>query len=155
MQLYLRDVTTGFTLDMERIRKHLRILLHEVDEADSSISLSFVHDDEIAEINLEHRGKDRPTDVLSFPIDGEGDTIEGTERMLGDIIISLDTALAQAKDYDADLDAEVERLLIHGVLHLLGHDHEEEDEREEMQAEERRLASAIGLPWPYLQGEAV
>ena len=73
----------------------------------------------------------------------------GGERLLGDIVISVDTAKRQAADYDAPLDREVQRLLIHGVLHLLGHDHIEPRERAAMEAEERRLAATIGMPWPY------
>ena len=71
------------------------------------------------------------------------------ERLLGDIVISVPTAARQAAAYDAPLEAELQRLLIHGILHLLGHDHERPAERAEMEAEERRLAAAIGMPWPY------
>jgi probable rRNA maturation factor len=70
------------------------------------------------------------------------------ERMLGDVVISVDTARRQAARYGAPLDVELRRLLIHGVLHLLGHDHEQAGERAIMEAEERRLAAAIGLDWP-------
>jgi len=112
------------------------------------------------ELNREHRQKDRPTDVLSFPL-YEPDAFERNghthpreavagERMLGDIVISVDTAQTQAAEYDAPLAREVERLLIHGVLHLCGHDHEKAGERRVMEREERRLAEAIGMPWPYL-----
>lgn len=117
------------------------------------------------ELNREHRRKDAPTDVLSFPLyspdafDRRGRTRPnapipaggpGVERMLGDIIISVDAARRQAADYDAPLEREVERLLIHAVLHLAGHDHLEAGERAVMEAEERRLAASIGMPWPYL-----
>ena len=71
--------------------------------------------------------------------------------MLGDIVVSVDTARRQAAAYDAPLDREIERLLIHGVLHLAGHDHEAPDERARMEREERRLARSIGMPWPYLE----
>jgi len=119
------------------------------------------------ELNRAHRGKDAPTDVLSFPLhdpdafDRTGPTRPragapdaGAERMLGDIVISVDTALRQAADYDAPLDREVRRLLIHAVLHLAGHDHMEPGERAVMEAEERRLADSIGMPWPYLEASA-
>lgn len=69
--------------------------------------------------------------------------------LLGDIVISIDTARRQAAEYDAPLQRELERLMIHGLLHVLGHDHMEPDERAVMEAEERRLAAAIGMPWPY------
>ncbi len=112
------------------------------------------------DLNREHRRKDAATDVLSFPL-YEPDAFERNGRthprenvagelMLGDIVISVDTARAQAAAYDAPLAREVERLLIHGVLHLCGHDHEKAGDRRIMEREERRLAEAIGMPWPYL-----
>lgn len=73
--------------------------------------------------------------------------------MLGDVVISVDTARRQAAEYDAPLQRELERLLIHGILHVLGHDHMKAGERKRMEAEERRLARAIGMPWPYLDVE--
>jgi probable rRNA maturation factor len=125
-------------------------LLRACDEGGSSISLTLVSDAAIRELNRDHRGKDSATDVLSFPLDPQeaGDSHE-PERLLGDVVISVDTARRQAADYDAELQAEMYRLLIHGVLHVLGHDHEQPEERELMTREERRLASVIALPWPY------
>jgi probable rRNA maturation factor len=124
-----------------------------------------VRDGKMRELNRAHRGKDVATDVLSFPIfppeafDRGGptrpaltrDASEPRERMLGDIVISVDTAARQAADYDVPLEREVQRLLIHGVLHLAGHDHLEPGERAVMEAEERRLADSIGMPWPYVE----
>jgi probable rRNA maturation factor len=125
-------------------------LLETCDEGDSSISLTLVNDAAIRELNRAHRGKDAATDVLSFPLDPQGAADDGDpERLLGDVVISIDTARRQAADYDARLQAEIYRLLIHGLLHVLGHDHEEPDERAVMTREERRLAGAIALPWPY------
>ncbi len=105
-------------------------------------------------LNSEHRGKDRTTDVLSFPmyepfnVPKRPAAHEG-ELLIGDVVISVDVAARQASDYDASLDDEIERLLVHAVAHLLGHDHEEPGERKKMLREERRLAAAIGLTWPY------
>jgi probable rRNA maturation factor len=123
------------------------------------VSLSIVRDPAMREINRAHRHADRSTDVLSFPLyepeafDRNGRTRprERTagERMLGDVVISVDAARAQAAAYDAPLEREVERLLIHGLLHLCGHDHIEAGDRRAMEREERRLAEAIGMPWPY------
>jgi probable rRNA maturation factor len=137
-------------------------LLTAVDVPDATVSLTLVRDDEMRAINREHRGKDSATDVLSFPLHEPGAFLHApqtaprsrdeVELMLGDIIVSVDTARRQAADYDAPLEREVDRLLIHGVLHLCGHDHEEPAERARMEREERRLAGAIGMPWPYLDG---
>ncbi len=146
------------------LRATLDTLLANVGLADATVSLTFVRDAEMRELNRDHRAKDAPTDVLSFPLfepdafDRAGVTaprtpVEG-ERMLGDIVISVDTAARQAAAYDAPLAREVERLLVHGVLHLCGHDHLEPGERAVMEREERRLADAIGMPWPYLEGVA-
>ncbi len=124
-------------------------------EDSSALSISLVDDREIAVLNREHRGKDTPTDVLSFPLYEPGAVREtqaddsDPERLLGDVVISVDTARRQAAEYDAPLQNEINRLLIHGILHVLGHDHEEPAQRAAMEAEERRLAGVIGMPWPY------
>ncbi len=145
--LYLRNATRKTGLDLTLVRRDIDVLMSAVGEADSSLSLSFVRDPEIRELNRLHRHKDTPTDVLSFPMEPDLDDVE---RLIGDIVISLDTAARQAAAYDASLQTEVQRLLIHGILHLLGHDHMEADERAVMEAEERRLADSVGMPWPYL-----
>jgi probable rRNA maturation factor len=149
MPVYLSNATRKSGLDFRAIERTVAALLAAIDEAESSVSVSFVRDAKIRELNRTFRGLDKPTDVLSFPLVEAGGAYAGAERLLGDIVISVDTARRQAADYDAPLDREVQRLLIHGVLHLLGHDHLEPDERSAMEAEERRLADAIGMPWPY------
>lgn len=127
-------------------------LLAAAGERGSSLSLTLVDDAAIRTLNREHRGKDKPTDVLSFSlVEGNGAAPPEQERLLGDVVISVDTAKRQAKDYSATLQDELYRLLIHGILHVLGHDHERADERRAMVAQERRLAAAIDLPWPYPQ----
>lgn len=148
--IYFRSEVKKSGVDTRRLKSVARTLLREVEEADSAISISLVDDAEIHALNREHRGKDKPTDVLSFPLYEPGEEAHPhAERLLGDIVISVDTARRQAAEYDAPLQNEIYRLLIHGVLHVLGHDHEEPAERAEMEAEERRLAAAIGMPWPY------
>ncbi|MFN2527527.1 MAG: rRNA maturation RNase YbeY [Candidatus Baltobacteraceae bacterium] len=146
--IHYRNTVRGSGIDGRTIKRTAKKLLAAVDERQSALSISFVDDQEIRELNRAHRGKDKPTDVLSFPLWEEGDAHLG-ERLLGDVVISVDTARRQAAEYDASLEAEINRLLIHGVLHVMGHDHEEAAERKEMRAEERRLAQAIGLTWPY------
>jgi probable rRNA maturation factor len=149
------------------LRAAVAATLEAAGATDGHLAVELVEADRIRALNREHRGKDAPTDVLSFPLfapeefarDG-GRTRplaragDGAERMLGDIVVSVDTAARQAADYDAGLDREVRRLLIHAVLHLAGHDHLEPAERAVMEAEERRLADAIGMPWPYLEAGA-
>jgi len=149
MPVYLSNATRKTGLDFRAIERLVDALLAATGEGASSVSVSFVRDPKIRELNRAFRGFDKPTDVLSFPLVEPGDAYAGAQRLLGDIVISVDTARRQAAGYDAPLDREVARLLIHGVLHLLGHDHLEPVERAAMEAEERRLADAIGMPWPY------
>lgn len=146
MHVHYRNEVRSSGVDARALKATMRRLLDAVGEPDSTISVTIVNDDAIREINREHRGKDKPTDVLSFPLEPEPFS---QERLLGDIVISIDTARRQAADYDAPVQREVYRLLIHGLLHVLGHDHMEPEEQEEMEREERRLADAIGMPWPY------
>jgi probable rRNA maturation factor len=145
--IHFRNEVKKSGVDARALKATMRALLAAVDEADAAISLTLVDDETIRELNAAHRGKDKATDVLSFPL--EPDDVEGPERLLGDIVISIDTARRQAADYDAPLQRELYRLAIHGLLHVLGHDHMEAEERAVMEAEERRLAAAIGMPWPY------
>lgn len=126
-----------------------RQLLTAVGEGGATLSLSLVNDREIRSLNEKYRGKDAATDVLSFPLEHKAAASAQAERLLGDVVISVDTARRQADVYDAPLQREIYRLLIHGLLHLKGHDHEEAGERRVMRREERRLADAIALPWPY------
>jgi probable rRNA maturation factor len=149
MQIHYRNEVRGSGVDARALKRAMRELLSAVGHGDDEISLTLVDDAAIRTINREQRGKDTPTDVLSFPLEPEP---FAQERLLGDIVISIDTARRQATDYDAPLQREIERLMIHGLLHVLGHDHMEPDERALMEAEERRLAAAIGMPWPYDEG---
>lgn len=89
--------------------------------ADAELSIALVGDEEMQRLNAAYRGKDRPTDVLSFEM---GDDAPGGVRLLGDVVISLDTAARQAAEHGVGLAEEVRVLLAHGLLHLLGYDHE-------------------------------
>ena len=121
-------------------------------EPETEISVLLVDDAEIRKLNGEYRGKDVATDVLSFPLEEELEddmepvVIGGPEgRMLGDIVISVETAEAQAKAYGHSFEREMTFLLVHGVLHLLGYDHERsEADEKKMQAEEKRILDALG-----------
>lgn len=137
-------------IDTRGLRTTAQTLLDSLGHGRSTLSLSLVRDPAIRALNRQYRGKDRATDVLSFPLLEPAELAGGTEpKLLGDVVISVDTAVRQAADYDAPLRRELERLLIHGILHLLGHDHAAAAERRRMEKEERRLAERIGMPWPY------
>ncbi len=129
-------------LDLRRFEKRARKVLSLLGHARSELSISLVGDAEIRELNRDHRGRDRATDVLSFSL-VEGDHADFRGNLLGDVVISLDTARRQARARKRGLDEEAARLMIHGVLHLLGHDHEADDDYRRMRAEERRLSVVL------------
>lgn len=114
------------------------------------LSVTFVDNERIQEINREYREKDKPTDVISFALEelGEGEIqISGANmpRVLGDIIISIDKAREQATDYGHSFERELGFLAVHGFLHLLGYDHETEAEEKEMFDLQRSILDEYGL----------
>ena len=125
-------------MDSRLFRSRAVRVLRELERSDSELSIALVNDDEIAALNSEHRAKSGPTDVLSFSL-LEGQQTEHRGRLLGDVIISVETAARQARTAHRALNDELARLLIHGTLHLLGWDHEQPEEARRMRAEERRL----------------
>jgi len=129
-------------VDRRRLRRRAGAILRAVDRPDAELSVALVGDAEMAELNERYRGIDRTTDVLSFSL-LEGPHPDRRGNLLGDVVVSLETAERQARRGRRDLDVEVLRLLIHGVLHLLGYDHEERDEARAMRAEERRVLRAV------------
>lgn len=143
------------------IRKAVRATLKEENvNVPCQIGIKVTGDDEIHELNWEHRGVDSATDVLSFPmmqlepgnfkID-EKDLDPGTGRLyLGDMVISLDRARVQAKEYGHSLARETAYLSVHSVLHLLGYDHEDDiPEKRRMRAREERIMQQLKLRRKY------
>lgn len=101
-----------------------------------NVAIIITDDIEIQKINSEFRGKDQPTDVISFAYREEPFPLhEGITEELGDLYISIDTALKQAEEYGVTLADELKRLTIHGLLHLLGYDHEKSQEDEKIMTE--------------------
>lgn len=121
-----------------------RQYLDRLELKDCELSLSLVGDRAIRRLNRTWRKKDKATDVLSFPA---GDAPPGAPgpRLLGDVVISLDTARRQAKEYERPVDVEMARYLAHGILHLLGHDHEKPTEARRMASLEERLLGGRGM----------
>lgn len=114
----------------------------------TEVSVLLTDNATIHSLNRDYRGKDMPTDVLSFALN-EGDEptiIDGPpENLLGDIIISLEKAAEQAAEYGHGQEREVAFLTLHGLLHLLGYDHETEDDRTEMRQEEEAVLGLLGI----------
>lgn len=117
-------------------------------EPHTEVSLVLADDEYIQVLNRQYRDKDCSTDVLSFALN-EGEEplmIDGPEEvLLGDIIISLETATRQAEEFGHSLERELAYLTVHGILHLLGYDHMTEDDKKEMRQEEEYVLSFLGI----------
>lgn len=125
------------------VRADAEAILHALGEPAAELAVSLVGDAEIQALNRDYRGKDRPTDVLAFAL-RDGEPAPGAGALLGDVVISLDTAARQAAERDVPLGDEVRVLLIHGILHLLGYDHERgANDSRRMKAKERWLRRVL------------
>lgn len=121
----------------------------EVEAVDGvELSLVFTDDDAIQSLNAEWRQKDKPTNVLSFPAFpmAPGDPLP---PMLGDIVLAYETVVREAELEQKPLENHITHLIIHGFLHLLGYDHETDEEAEEMEALERQALARLAIPDPY------
>jgi rRNA maturation RNase YbeY len=152
MAVYLRVCVTRFAVRQTTLAHLAARVLSAVGESRSELSLELVGDRRMRRLNREYRKKDRPTDVLAFPI-REAVMPRGVRpvtEMLGDVVISLPTALRQAREAGRSIDDELAVLLVHGVLHLCGYDHERNPrEAARMSRRERALLHLI-TPVPRL-----
>jgi len=139
MKVWLESEIDNFTIEIESHRRFAELLLEISGEVDAELSIQLVNDDRMCELNSHYRGINQPTDVLSFSM-REGDFI-GQQAMLGDIVISVETASKQAANYGNTLEEELDELIFHGFLHLLGYDHEQNPKK--WQDEENRLRSSL------------
>jgi probable rRNA maturation factor len=131
------------TTDITETTSDAARLLGLLSMSDAELSVVLCDDAFIHPLNRDYRGKDAPTDVLSFA-QRDGEDADPNDPVLGDVIISVQTAQRQASQRGYGLDKELRVLLVHGMLHLLGHDHLEPGEAAKMQAEERRLLALLG-----------
>lgn len=128
-----------------------RVLRQELVEDDSVLNLRFISADAIADLNSAYMSKDGPTDVLSFPIEDAAPGIpprrdpDGPPLELGDIFICEDVVAAHAEEHGVSFDAEMHLMVVHGVLHILGWDHQTEAEAEAMEEREAEHLATIGL----------
>lgn len=133
---------------VERLLQHAATV--EQIEEGTELSVTFVTNEEIQEINKQYRDKDAPTDVISFALEelGEGETAiiaEGMPRILGDIIISIDRTYEQAEDFGHSFERELGFLAIHGFLHVLGYDHMTPEDEKQMFGKQDEILESYGL----------
>lgn len=164
MSLYIEtDGETPLPFDAEQVASLVTesVLEYIGCPYEAEVCLLLTHDGQIREMNREHRGIDRATDVLSFPLlefERPGDLSgiseetgnafhpETGELMLGDIVISVDRVLAQAEEYGHSPKREYAFLIAHSMLHLFGYDHMEEEERRIMEERQRRIMEKVQIP---------
>ncbi len=120
-----------------------KCLVVEGRDLNYEISLSFVTNEEIKNLNKEYRNVDAVTDVLSFPM--EEDSNGFYIPMLGDIVISTDRAFQQSKEYGHSFSREISYLTAHSMFHLMGYDHETEEEKKTMRAKEKEVMRSLGI----------
>ncbi len=129
-------------LDAKSFRPLVEQLTTAIDEASGkTFSVAFISDDRMKQLNEMFRGKNSTTDVLSFP--HEADDFDPDKNNLGDIVISTEQAQNQAAENGLSLEAEIKQLILHGVLHLCGYDHESDDG--EMNTRELELRDKLGI----------
>ncbi|KPB05300.1 rRNA maturation factor [Bacillus sp. CHD6a] len=153
IEVDMLDETTRLTEEQWADIKNLLLFAAEKEsiQTGAELSVTFVNNDRIQEINREYRDKDRPTDVISFAMEemGEGEIEihydEDAPRMLGDIIISIPKAEEQAEEYGHSVKRELGFLALHGLLHLLGYDHENEADEKVMFDKQKEILDAYGL----------
>jgi probable rRNA maturation factor len=129
------------TLPMQRWEREAKACLQGMRSAGCDLGLVFCGDRLIRQLNRRYRGQDRPTDVLAFPM---ASSPTSPTPFLGEVIISIPTARRQARQEGHSLEREVAALLVHGILHLHGYDHNEEKDARRMRREELRLLGWIG-----------
>ena len=135
-------------LDEQKIRVKAKRALEDLGCLDKELSVLFTDDEHMAALNRQYRDKEGPTDVLSFPmtedLDGEIAPALFEPVMLGDVVVSVETALRDAEELEQSFERTVDRLLIHGILHLLGYDHEKsQTDAMCMTKEEERLMAHL------------
>lgn len=132
------------------VRRAAEAAMLDGDAPPSEISVVLSDDEHIRELNKHHRGMDMPTNVLSFPA-ARTKTPSGAPRILGDIVLALETVEREAAEESKPLENHISHLVVHGVLHLLGYDHEDDEEAEMMEERERQILAKLGIPDPYAE----
>ncbi len=150
MDLILDDRQDKLEVSEELIEKIKDIIIECLDyegyDDNYEVSLSFVDNKEIHELNRECRGVDRVTDVLSFPLlSDDFEDVELEEESLGDIVVSLERALEQSIEYNHSFEREVCFLICHSMFHLLGYDHDTDENTKEMREKEEHILNKLNI----------
>jgi probable rRNA maturation factor len=118
-----------------------------LDASEACVALS--SDAQVAQLNATYRGKPLPTNVLSFPANGQAPAAAGQARVLGDVVLAAETVSREAAELELPLTSHLQHLVVHGLLHLLGYDHESDEEAHAMETLEIRILARLGIANPY------
>lgn len=150
MELYINNLQKTINVtELESLIKEVLLECHALMEIteETEVSVTLVDDHEIRALNKQYRGIDQATDVLSFALE-EGLSFEqpaGLPRVLGDIVISLERAEVQSIEYGHSFEREVGYLITHGFLHLIGYDHQTNEDKQQMRLQEEKIMSKLNL----------
>ena len=113
------------------------------------VAINLSDDAQVKQLNNQFRGKDKPTNVLSFPYEDDFPQLQQGPAPLGDLILAFETVSTEASELGKPLDHHIAHLVVHGILHLFGYDHIEDNEAEEMEQLEEQILSSLQIPSPY------
>jgi probable rRNA maturation factor len=147
--VWAEDRQSRIAVDTDNLTWFARRILQELGLEQAELSIVVAGSEEIQRYNREYLGRDRPTNVISFPMN-EGEAIVGDATYLGDVILSLDAALAEAEELGYFPEEMLLLYLIHGILHLSGYDHEGVDEAKASEMEAKQMAFLDALT-PFLK----
>ncbi|WP_110676864.1 rRNA maturation RNase YbeY [Salinicola sp. RZ23] len=147
-QVAVADAATAELPSAADLETWIGRVLDHAEESRRELTVRFVERDESRQLNRDYRGKDKPTNVLSFPFEGPPGIEVG---LLGDLVICHAVVVAEAAEQGKSCHDHYAHLVIHGCLHLLGYDHIDDAEAEQMEALERTLLAGFGIADPYLE----
>jgi probable rRNA maturation factor len=141
-KIFVANAHPSLEVDDERLRSLAALVLRQENRCRGGVNIILATDADLCKLNGQYLGRDYPTDVMAFPMGGdEHPPVKDT--VAGEIYISLDRAREQAREYSVTFVQEVERLIIHGLLHLCGYDHEEKEEAGRMRSREDQFLEKV------------
>ena len=147
----IKNTQRSYSIDIEKVRQDAQIILDELNYSDFDLGIWFTTNKTVRQYNKEYRKKDKPTDILSFPYHTDlkpGQRIKVTEeedKNVGDILISVEFVENLLPLYQVDLQKRISVLLVHGICHLLGYSHYDDENDRKMIAKERAIAKKLGI----------
>ena len=136
---------TNNDINTSELEDYIKYVVKKLDIENAIFNIIFIDNKEIRDINREYRNVDRETDVISFALEDNMDVVYDDFRLLGDIYISYEKAIEQAETYNHSVKREVFFLATHGILHLLGYDHMEEEDEKVMFGKQNELLDGYGI----------